>query len=130
MGGEMKVWTLNGKLIHVGDWDYMYTDELEEVSDDIYHGEKLIKSVARMQPTGKKIARNPTPDGAVETDSDVIFTDLGRAVLPSEYRKLRADAYPSIADQLDALWKGGDDAELMREKVMSIKNRYPKDDPS
>ena len=42
---------------------------------------------------------------------------------PSDRR--RSD-YPPITDQLDALWKGGADADTMRAKVMAIKARYPK----
>ncbi len=42
------------------------------------------------------------------------------------YAELRARAYPSIGDQLDALWKGGAEAEAMRAKVQAVKIKYPK----
>lgn len=38
----------------------------------------------------------------------------------------RANAYPYIGDQLDALWKGGAAAEEMRERIMAVKAKYPK----
>lgn len=41
------------------------------------------------------------------------------------YAELRAAAYPSVADQLDALWKGGADAEAMRAEIIGIKTRFP-----
>lgn len=42
------------------------------------------------------------------------------------YAQLRADEYPSIRDQLDAIWKGGYAMEEMRDKVKAIKTKYPK----
>lgn len=38
----------------------------------------------------------------------------------------RAAEYPSIGDQLDALWKGGDAAAEMLAKVQAVKVKYPK----
>ena len=38
----------------------------------------------------------------------------------------RQSEYPSIGDQLDALWKGGDAATEMLAKVQAVKNKYPK----
>ena len=42
------------------------------------------------------------------------------------YIAKRAAEYPSIGDQLDALWKGGAEAEAMLAKVQAVKNKYPK----
>jgi hypothetical protein len=47
---------------------------------------------------------------------------------PASYLELRAHAYPSIRDQLDAFWKGGDAAEAMRVQVLAVKARFPKTD--
>lgn len=38
----------------------------------------------------------------------------------------RRAAYPSLADQLDAIWKGGDAMEAMRQQVLAVKQRIPK----
>lgn len=43
-----------------------------------------------------------------------------------EYITKRAAEYPSIGDQLDALWKGGDAAAEMLAQVQAVKNKYPK----
>lgn len=43
-----------------------------------------------------------------------------------QYQRNRAAEYPSIGDQLDALWKGGDAATEMLAKVQAVKNKYPK----
>ena len=42
------------------------------------------------------------------------------------YSKMRQSEYPPIADQLDAIWKGGQAFEDMKEKVLSIKAKYKK----
>lgn len=42
------------------------------------------------------------------------------------YRAQRASEYPSIGDQLDALWKGGDAAAEMLAQVQAVKTKYPK----
>lgn len=43
-----------------------------------------------------------------------------------KYQRERQAEYPSFADQLDALWKGGAEAEAMLAKVQAVKNKYPK----
>jgi hypothetical protein len=42
------------------------------------------------------------------------------------YKAQRAAAYPSIGDQLDALWKGGEAAAEMLARVQAVKTEYPK----
>lgn len=44
----------------------------------------------------------------------------------TEYQRQRAPEYPSIGDQLDAIWKGGDAYDVMLAKVMAVKDKYPK----
>lgn len=46
--------------------------------------------------------------------------------LKRDYSDLRKNAYPPIAEQLDALWKGGEALDKMREQVMAVKAKYPK----
>lgn len=46
--------------------------------------------------------------------------------IATEYQRLRAPEYPSIGDQLDALWKGGDAATEMLARVQAVKTKYPK----
>lgn len=56
-----------------------------------------------------------------------------RPAPPPAYDKLRAQEYPAIGDQLDALWKavgslGTDmtDARGMLARIQEVKNKYPK----
>lgn len=46
--------------------------------------------------------------------------------IQTDYRALRVRDYPPIADQLDALWKGGEALDEMRAQVMAVKAKYPK----
>ena len=48
-------------------------------------------------------------------------------VNPQAYVAKRQAEYPSIGDQLDALWKGGDAQTEMLAKVMAVKAKYPKE---
>ena len=44
----------------------------------------------------------------------------------NNYVNKRIAEYPSIGDQLDALWKGGEAAAEMLAKVQAVKTKYPK----
>ena len=43
-----------------------------------------------------------------------------------EYRIKRRAAYPPIGDQLDAMWKGGEESAAMFDAIMAIKTQFPK----
>lgn len=45
------------------------------------------------------------------------------------YAEARRAEYPSIEDQLDALWKGGAEAEALRKRVQAVKAKHPKASP-
>ena len=42
------------------------------------------------------------------------------------YRAKRAAEYPAIGDQLDALWKGGQEQAAMKAVIDKVKADYPK----
>lgn len=52
-------------------------------------------------------------------------SEVVRPEIPDYYAKRRAE-YPSIGDQLDAQWKGGDSAVAMQAKIQAVKTKYPK----
>jgi hypothetical protein len=52
-------------------------------------------------------------------------SEIVRPDNPDYYAKRRAE-YPSLADQLDAMWKAGDAAAAMTAKIAQIKAKYPK----
>ncbi len=53
--------------------------------------------------------------------------EVGQALLDSlAYQEKRKAAYPSIGDQLEALWAGGPLAAEMKIKIQAVKDKYPK----
>jgi hypothetical protein len=68
-------------------------------------------------------------DIAYDKDENIVEYDIAAVeeyVASKEYIAKRQEEYPSIGDQLDALWKGGDAAAEMLAKVQAVKNKYPK----
>ena len=68
-------------------------------------------------------------EGAFDKDGNKVEIDLVLVNAwqdPDTYKFARAKEYPSIGDQLDALWKGGDAAAEMLAKVQAVKVKYPK----
>jgi len=94
-----KCFVLNGRVINIGDWDFL--------------------------PDCEGQIQNPIPAGAVETELEFVDTDHG-PVPACEYRKLRAMSYPSIGDQLDALFKAGVFPPEMSAQIAAVKERFPK----
>lgn len=67
---------------------------------------------------------------AYDENNNVVSYDLDAIqahIQANAYQSKRAAEYPSIAEQLDAIWKGGDAAEEMLAKVQAVKLKYPKE---
>jgi hypothetical protein len=99
-----KVVVHNGKIINLGDWDYMIVKDND----------------------GNDVINNPMPEGAEIQEIEISYTADGRIVMANDYRELRKAEYPSIGDQLDAIWKGGTALEEMKVMVMAVKEKYLK----
>ena len=68
-------------------------------------------------------------DIAYDKDQNIVAIDQSLVNLEfakTAYIAKRVAEYPSIGDQLDALWKGGDAAAEMLAKVQAVKVKYPK----
>lgn len=68
-------------------------------------------------------------EGAFDAEGNKVEIDLALVntwVDPDTYKYNRVAEYPSIGDQLDALWKGGEAAAEMLAKVQAVKTKYPK----
>ena len=68
-------------------------------------------------------------DIAYDANGNEVSYDLAAVnayVTANEYKSNRVAEYPSIGDQLDALWKGGEAATEMLAKVQAVKTKYPK----
>lgn len=59
------------------------------------------------------------------TTVDIPKDEIVRPDIPDYYAKRRAE-YPSIGDQLDAFWKGGEAEVAMYTKIQAVKDKYPK----
>jgi hypothetical protein len=119
-----KVITLNGKLINVGEWDYCV--EKGTVAMNPWESEGEAPEDWDYQYQNIEVETNPLPGGAIEQDVELVESAKGRLLLSTDWYNLREDAYPPIKDQLDAAWKGGEEAEAMKQLVLSIKDKYPK----
>jgi len=67
----------------------------------------------------------PDPMGGEPQTVDIDKSEVVRANNPDYYAKRRAE-YPSLADQLDAMWKGGEAATAMTAQIAAVKAKYPK----
>jgi len=69
-------------------------------------------------------------EGAFDAQGNKVEIDMDAVnawVDPEAYIAKRQLEYPTIGDQLDALWKGGDAQTEMLAKVMAVKAKYPKE---
>lgn len=67
--------------------------------------------------------------GAFDSQGNKVEVDLELVnawVDPNAYKQKRVLEYPSIGDQLDALFHAGVFPEDMAEQIQAIKDKYPK----
>ncbi len=102
----MKVIKLDGKVIHIGEWDYFYQpDENGDLT----------------------IIGNPLPSGAVEVDEGVDTLPSGARVAASDYATKRREEYPTIQAQLDAMYRDKEDGTTTWfDSIKAVKDRHPK----
>jgi len=90
-------------------------------------------AIISLRPNAKFVIRNNVvewldTEQTLPTNAEIV-TELARLQAEydaKEYARKRAPEYPSIGDQLDALWKGGAAAAEMLAKVQAVKTKYPK----
>jgi hypothetical protein len=69
----------------------------------------------------------PNCEAITDLEADNLRSNKKEAAFNSlSYAEKRRSEYPSIGDQLDALWKGGDAASDMFDRIKSIKEKYQK----
>jgi len=62
-----------------------------------------------------------------QADQDKWTKEYEEYVLANAYKEKRKVSYPPIGDQLDALWKGGEEADAMKAIVNKVKTDNPKE---
>lgn len=60
----------------------------------------------------------------IVVDGQIVDRPAELAATP-DYVELRIAAYPSIGDQLDAIWTGGQAFDDMRAQIAAVKAKYP-----
>ena len=86
---------------------------------------EIMKAIFALNPSVVTIRG----DVAYDANDNVVEYDKAAVeayVQANAYKAQRAAEYPPIGDQLDALWKGGAEAEAMLAKVQAVKQKYPK----
>lgn len=116
---------IDGKVINIGPWDYkmgpVMGDDLEKPIKD-----RFGKTIAYEQKQVGEVPTNPLPDGAYEDQADVVEGPDGGFYVATDYKALRQISYPSICDQLDALYHAGLMPPEMAAKIAAVKAEYPK----
>ena len=98
---------------------------------DITHALLSLRPGAKWQISGDDynnlewLDKTQTKPSRSELEEEVIR--LQQEYDTKEYQRLREPAYPPIGDQLDALWKGGEAADLMLQQIQAVKAKYPKE---
>lgn len=93
------------------------------------------QAIRNTHPTVVKVVYND-PIEAYDRDEKPVAIDMAAAeteIVKLEqaearvaYRELRAKAYPPVGDQLDAIWKGGQEQAAMKALIDKVKSDYPK----
>jgi hypothetical protein len=94
-----------GNLINIGEWD-----ECRVKDED-----------------GNIVINNPIPNGAVESDEDIVTANNGSRLLASNYKELRRLEYPDFREYLDGVVKGDQEQiDDYIQKCQAVKAKYPK----
>ncbi len=97
---------------------------------------RLLIAAAMMWKYGVKCAKNAAGDDIEIWESETIpkpnriqiardLEEYEAFLAATAYKEKRSAEYPSVGDQLDAIWKGGADMELMRQTILAVKAKYP-----
>lgn len=132
MGGDETRALAMVKVVHNGltyDWQ-TFVPPNTDLSTYISESEARIKGEidakeaewAALDPKTREIE---DPITGETTTVDIDKSEIVRPDIPDYYAKRRAE-YPSIGDQLDAFWKGGEAEVAMYEKIQAVKAKYPK----
>jgi hypothetical protein len=84
------------------------------------------KAIYKLYPTVVSVDDGAGAFDAQGNKVEIDMTLVNAWVDPDTYKYSRVAEYPSIGDQLDALWKGGEAAAEMLAKVQAVKTKYPK----
>ena len=128
-----QVWRdADGRVVNIGPWDYKIEEQLPDPTPDgaraVDDGERVYWVDGGGNPIAMvQIVHNPLPEGVTcAQEEEVVENEDGGLTAADDYSTLRRFAYPPIADQLDAIFKGGDALTAMQAEIAAVKGRYPK----
>ena len=90
----------------------LYPGSIWQLNGDNYDGLVWSDENDKPKPTQKEL----------EDECDRLY----QVWLSKEYQRLRAPEYPSIGDQLDALFHAGVFPPEMAARIQAVKDKYPK----
>ena len=89
---------------------------------------KEIDAIKAINPNAEVVIRGDSVDDCeiqwLEKTSEISKEDIKSKMSSMEYMYKRAEAYPSIADQLDDLYHNGIDG--WKTTIKAVKDKYPK----
>ena len=99
--------------------------------------DKRVKAISKLLPlggwsdNGTKVIIHE--DGAVhgytsptQDEIDAEIVKIEAELISTQYQRDRVAEYPSLADQIGAILKGGAELEVIKTKVQAVKDKYPK----
>ena len=96
------------------------------MSATLYYVVKDGYLVEKGATTDKNIARRLEKGEDIRVGYPAADIPIKPAEIVDDYQRRRRKEYPSIEEQLDAIWKGGADMEAMRQRINGVKKKHPK----
>lgn len=102
--------------------EFLSEEKIQSIYDDIQSKEEEWQLLT---PKTRSIDDPFSDSGSISVDIDK--SEIVRPDIPDYYAKRRLE-YPTIGDQLDAIWHGSGSVEYnsMKDKVIAVKNKHPK----
>lgn len=114
------------------DWQIFIPPNVENIDQFLQSAQQSIlndidlKELAwtELEPKTKSVS---DPISGESIDTPISKDEIVKPSIP-DYYALRRSEYPSLGDQLDAVWKGLDSQAFldMQTKIASVKTKYPK----
>lgn len=125
----------NIQVLHNGnvyDWQVFIPNDVTNLSDYIQQiSPNIIEDIntkeqlwSDLDPKTRTII---DPTTGQSTEIEILKSEIVKPNIP-DYYALRRQEYPSLGDQLDAIWKGIDSQSYldMKSRIAEIKSKYPK----
>lgn len=104
-----------------GEYPQIYSDQIyADIQNKLNHWDALTPKTRDVVMDADVMGNEQTITVPIQRD------EIVRPTYP-DYYVFRAREYPSVAEQLDAYWKGGTAQQDMQQRIQNIKLKYPKE---